>query len=206
MVHSFILPQETISIFQERLGILERCLNDANPQDEVTAEILELANSRQISLIQLREEFRQFQDKLDKVNKLRHRLNDKTKQNELAVLLCVKINYLLKEIADQYWDFLLNKDAKEVFKIMTSDFINVYKKLIFEARNEPAQDEGFYIILESLKYLIQSIIQASFRTNALSEEEINALDLGDITPQESETMLISLASTKKWDQVYKNLA
>ncbi|MEA5514335.1 hypothetical protein [Nodularia sp. UHCC 0506] len=206
MVNSFILPQETISIFQEQLEILERCLNDANPQDEVTAEILELANSRQISLIQLREEFRKFQDKLDKVNKLHHRLNDKTKQNELAVLLCVKINFLHKEIADQYWDLLLNKDRKEVFKIMTYDFINVYKKLILEAGNEPDQDEEFYIILESLKYLIQSLIQASLRTNALSEEEINELDLGDITPQESETMLTFLASMKKWDQVYKNLA
>ncbi|TVP63769.1 MAG: hypothetical protein EA343_06800 [Nodularia sp. (in: Bacteria)] len=206
MVNSFILPQETISIFQERLGILERCLNDANPQDEVTAEILELANSRQITLIQLREEFRKFQDKLDKVNKLRHRLNDKTKQNKLSVLLCVKINFSLKEIADQYWDFLLNKDGKQVFKIMTFDFISVYKKLILEAGNEPDQDEEFYIILESLKYLIQSLIQASLRVNALSEAEINALELGDITPQESETMLISLASTQKWDQVYKNLA
>ncbi len=206
MVHSFILPQETISIFQERLKILERCLNDANPKDEVTAEILELANSRQISLIQLREEFRKFQDKVNKFNKLGHRLNDKVKQGELAVLLCVRFYFLLKEIADKYWYFSSIQVGKKVFKIMTLNFIIAYKKSIIEAGHEHYKNEHKYIIIESLKHLIPSLIQASVRMNALSEGEINALELGEITPQESETMLISLASTNKWDEVYKNLA
>jgi hypothetical protein len=34
MVHSFILPQETIASIQERIEVLEICLNDAKPQDE----------------------------------------------------------------------------------------------------------------------------------------------------------------------------
>ncbi|WP_414548450.1 hypothetical protein [Anabaena sp. CCY 0017] len=206
MVNRFILPQETISIFQEQLAILERCLNDANPQDEVTAEILELANSRQISVIQLREEFRQFQDKVNKLTKLHQGLKDKTKQGELANLFSVKRYFLFKEIVDKYWYFLSNPDKKEAFKTMTLDSINVYKESIIEVGYELYRHEDLYIRLESLKHIIQSLIKASVRVNALSEAEINALDLGDITPQESETMLISLASTKKWDQVYKNLA
>ncbi|MDB9305283.1 hypothetical protein PN488_12965 [Nodularia spumigena CS-591/12] len=205
MVHSFILPQETISIFQERLGILERCLNDANPQDEVTAEILELANSRQISLIQLREEFRQAQYKVNKITKLGQKLNH-TKEGELAVFPCVKIYFLLKEIADKYWDFLLIIEAKEALKKMTLESINLYQEVIITPGYEPYQQEDLYIILESLKHVIQSLIKACVKIYALSEAEINELDLGDFTPQESETMLISLASTKKWDQVYKNLA
>ncbi|HYW19930.1 MAG TPA: hypothetical protein VE956_11600 [Nodularia sp. (in: cyanobacteria)] len=206
MVHSFILPQETISIFQEQLEILERCLNDANPQDEVVAEILELANSLQMSLIQLREEFRQLGVKVNKINNLRQKLND-NKQLDLAVLFCVKFHFFLKEIADEYWYLFGNKVGKKVFKIMTLDSINFCKELIIGVGDECYKnDEYAYIILESLKHLIQSQIKANLRLNALSEEEINALDLGDITPQESETMLISLASTKKWDEVYKNLA
>jgi hypothetical protein len=60
--------------------------------------------------------------------------------------------------------------------------------------------------LETQKHLLQTLIKASLRVNALTEEEINTFNLGDITPQVSETMLISLASTEKWDYVYKKLA
>ncbi|NET70826.1 MAG: hypothetical protein F6K62_07655 [Sphaerospermopsis sp. SIO1G2] len=61
-------------------------------------------------------------------------------------------------------------------------------------------------MVESLKHLLQSLIKCSLRSNAFTESEINAFNLGDITPQESEAMLISLASTKKWDYVYRKLA
>lgn len=206
MVNSFILPQKTISIFQEQLENLERCLNDANPQDEVTAEILELANSRQMSLIELREEFKNFQDKVNKFTKLHQRLNDKTKQDDLANLFSVKRNFLFKKIVDKYWYFLSNPDEKEAFKTMTLDSINVYKESIIELGDQLYQHEDLYIRLETVKHVIQSLIKACVKIYALSEAEINELDLGDFTPQESETMLISLASTKKWDEVYKNLA
>jgi hypothetical protein len=206
MVNSFILPQETISIFQERLEILKRCLNDANPQDEVIAEIREWANSRQIPVIQLREELGQFQYKVNKFIKLRQGLNDKIKQGELAVLLCVRFYFLLKEIVDKYWDFFLGIYGKESVKTMTLNLINVYQESIIETGNDRYKNEDIYIIRESLKHLIPSLIQASVRVNALSQAEINALELGDMTPQESETMLTFLASMKKWDQVYKNLA
>ncbi|AFY31340.1 hypothetical protein [Calothrix sp. PCC 7507] len=206
MVHSFVFPQETIASIQQQLEKLQGCLNNPNPQDEVMAEILELANSRKISLSQLREEFKEFQHNLNRFTKLREQLNEKIKQGELAVLLCVKCNFILKEIAGEYWYFFLNKDGKETFKIMAKDFINIYQTLKIASGYEGDENEDTYIILQSLKHLIQSLVQASLRVNALSEEEVSGLDLGDITPQESETMLTSLASTKKWDWVYKNLA
>ncbi len=206
MVHSFILPQETITSIQERLEILERCLNNADSQDEAMAEIIELANNRQISLSQLREEMRQLQYKLNRFTKLREGLNEKVKQGELAVLLSVRCNFTLKEIVDEYWYFFLNKDGKEIFKELTLGFVDVYRQLKSEASFQSSQKDEIYIFIESLKHQIQSLIRASLRINALSEKEIDALELEDITPQESETVLTFLASKKKWDWVYKNLA
>lgn len=206
MVHSFTFPQKIIDSIQERIEVLERCLNDANPQDEAIAEILELANSRQISLSQLREEFEQFSYKLNRFTKLRQAFNEEVTKGELAILLGLRCNFTLKEIVDIFWDLLLKNDSREILKDITMSFVQNFKKFQIELMSEMDQENELYIILESLKHLIQSLIKASLRVNALSEEEINAFNLGDITPQESEAMLISLASTKKWDQVYRNLA
>jgi hypothetical protein len=206
MLHSFILPQQTISSIQERLEILEKCLNNANVQDEAMAEILELANSKQISLGQLREEFRQFLQKFNKLTELADKFNLKVEQGEIVVLLFVRLNFLLKEIVDQDWEFFLDKDSKEVIKKLTVNSKNFYMEIKKNTDLKNFQKDDNYIILETLKHVILSLIKASLRVKALSEQEVNPLNLGDITPQESETMLTSLASTEKWDWVYKNLA
>ncbi|MBH8571959.1 hypothetical protein I8752_02705 [Nostocaceae cyanobacterium CENA369] len=206
MLHSFILPQQTISSIQERLEILEKCLNNANIQDEAMAKILELANSRQISLGQLREEFRQFLQKFNKLTELADKFNLKVEQGEIVVLLFVRLNFLLKEIVDQYWEFFLDEDSKEVLKGLTVTSTNFYMEIKKNTDLKNFQKDDSYIVLETLKHVILSLIKASLRVKALSEQEVNALNLGDITPQESETMLTSLASTQKWDWVYKNLA
>jgi len=206
MVHSFILPQETIASIQERLEILERCLNDVNPQDEAMAGLIELANNRQISLSQLGEEFKQFRYKLNKFSRLSQEFDRKVEQDELEVLFFVRYNFIFKEVLDQYWDFLLNKEGREFVKSMMTASVSFYKKIKIEANSGSYKKNEEYIFLETLKHVIQSLIIASLRVNALSEEEIDALDLGDITPQESETMLTSLASMRKWDWVYRNLA
>jgi uncharacterized coiled-coil protein SlyX len=70
MVYTLTFPQEIIDSIQERIEVLEKCLNDANLQDEAMAEILELVNSLQISLSQLEDELKQLIDKLDRVTKL----------------------------------------------------------------------------------------------------------------------------------------
>lgn len=206
MIHSFILPQETIVSIQAQLEKLEICLDDINVQDEAIAEIIELANSRQISLNQLREEMRQLQYKLNKFTKLREGLNEKVKQGELAVLLSVRCNFTLKEIVDEYWYFFLNKNGRKIFKELTLGFVCVYRQLKSEANFQSSQKDEIYVFIESLKHQIQSLIRASLRINALSEKEIDTLELEDITPQESETVLTSLASMKKWDWVYRKLA
>jgi Ca2+-binding EF-hand superfamily protein len=67
MVYSFILPEETITNFQEKIEFLEKCLNNANPQDEIFAEIIELENSGLISINKLIEEVKNLQYKLNKL-------------------------------------------------------------------------------------------------------------------------------------------
>ncbi|WP_214430795.1 hypothetical protein [Dendronalium phyllosphericum] len=170
------------------------------------AKILELANSRQISLGQLREEFRQFLQKFNKLTELADKFNLKVEQGEIVVLLFVRLNFLLKEIVDQYWEFFLDEDSKEVLKGLTVTSTNFYMEIKKNTDLKNFQKDDSYIVLETLKHVILSLIKASLRVKALSEQEVNALNLGDITPQESETMLTSLASTQKWDWVYKNLA
>ncbi|WP_341528572.1 hypothetical protein WKK05_04355 [Nostoc sp. UHCC 0302] len=181
-------------------------MNDANVQDEAMAELLELANSRQISLNQLREELKQFRHKFDKLNQLIEKFISQLEQGELIVLLCVRYNFLLKEIIDNYWYFLEKKNCIEFIKNQTLNSVAAYKDLKSKTSSGSSQEDDNYIIVETLKHVIQSCIKASFQINALSKEEVNALHLGDITPQETETMLTSLASTKKWDWVYRNLA
>ncbi|MBD2681139.1 MULTISPECIES: hypothetical protein [Nostoc] len=206
MVHSFTFPQEIITSIQERIEFLGRCLNDANTQDKAMAEIVELANSRQISLNQLREELRQYRYKFDKLDRLLEEFIIKCKQGELALILFVKYNFLLKEIVvDKYWYFGLEKDNRETEKELILAHVNFYQEFKTQAELDSSYKDD-YIVLETLKHVIQSMIKASLKVNVLSEEEINALDLGDINPQETEVMLTSLASTKKWDQVYRNLA
>ncbi|BAY78037.1 hypothetical protein NIES25_45070 [Nostoc linckia NIES-25] len=205
MVHSFTFPQEIITSIQQRIEVLERSLNDANPQDEAMAEIVELANSRQISLDELREEIKQCRYKFNKLDCLLEEFLRKCKQGELALILFVRYNFLLKAIVDKYWDFGLDKDNRETEKKLILAHVNFYQELKIQAKLESYYNND-YIVLETLKHVIQSLIKANLKVNALSEEEINALDLGDITPQETEVMLTSLASTKKWDRVYRNLA
>ena len=198
-----------IDSIQERIEVLEKCLNNANPQDEKMAEMIEFANSRQISLIQLKDEWRRFEQKTNNLNKLDEKLKEKIeeKQEELPVLIFVRYNFLLKNILDSYWEFFNNKNGKEAIKRIFEDFVKVWKnkgQTDFEFYQN--QKSEFYVMVETLKHVIQSLIKASLQVNALSQEEIKAFNLGDITPQESEAMLTSLASTKKWDYVYRKLA
>lgn len=206
MVHSFIFPQETIASIQERIKFLERCLNDGNPQDEAMAEILELANSRHISPNGLKEEARQMLYQLHKFMKLDEKLKEKEQQGNLPILLFVRYNFLYKQIIDRYWDFFLNKEGREAVKAMTLSLSKFYMELKKEVDSKSYQKDELYIIVETLKHIIQSVITVALKFNILTEEKLNVLKLRDITPQETETMLTSLASTQQWDWVYKNLA
>ncbi|WP_414529503.1 hypothetical protein [Nodularia chucula] len=205
MVHSFILPQETIASIQEEIKFLEECLNDPNVQDDVMAEILKI-DGKLTSLSYVIADLEKLVAKVNKLNKLGKELSEKAKLGELAILLFVKYFVLEREIIDKYWYFFRSIKRESDIKNFTLSSVYFYKQINNGTFFENLHDNEKYILMETLKYVIKSLIQASLRTNALSEEEINALDLGDITPQESETMLISLASTKKWDEVYKNLA
>jgi 6-pyruvoyl-tetrahydropterin synthase len=209
MLHTFTFPQEMIDSIQERIEVLERCLNNANPQDEAIAEMIELANSRQVSLSQLTEEFKQFREKFLRSMKLCKIFIEKGTQGQVVPLAFVRYNFLQKEIVEEYWDFFIRVFKIETIKEQTIQRIDLYQ--LTKNEDEFGSDKNvekyvLYILLETQKHLLQTLIKASLRVNALTEEEINTFNLGDITPQESEAMLTSLASTKKWDYVYRKLA
>ena len=209
MLHTFTFPQEMIDSIQERIEVLERCLNNANPQDEAIAEMIELANSRQVSLSQLTEEFKRFRGKFLRSMKLCKIFIEKGTQGQVVPLAFVRYNFLQKEIVEEYWDFFIRVFKIETIKKQTIQRIDLYQ--LTKNEDEFGSDKNvekyvLYILLETQKHLLQTLIKASLRVNALTEEEINTFNLGDITPQESEAMLTSLASTKKWDYVYRKLA
>ncbi|QYX33412.1 hypothetical protein [Sphaerospermopsis torques-reginae] len=211
MVYSFTFPQEIIDSIQERIEILERCLNDPNPQDEKMAEILELVNIQEIAVIQLQEKLLKLIEKFIRVRKLSQVILEKSSNGEHFfnyLLLYVRQDFMYKEIIDSDSSLIING---EILKKMTIGFVEIYNQ--YKCQKETLDkvflklyESEIYIWIESLKHLLQSLIKACLRTNVFTEQEINAFNLGDITPQESEAMLISLASTKKWDYVYRKLA
>ena len=209
MLHTFTFPQEMIDSIQERIEVLERCLNNANPQDEALAEIQELANSRQISLSQLKDELIRLVYKLTKFSKLADILKVKEQQNKLSLLLFVRYIFLFKEILDQYWDFIFIKQGKTIFSILMTDVIsanNSHNLMQNEAESQFSSLHEQYILEEISKHLTQSLIKFGLRTHTLTENEAKDSKIEDDIPQESESMLISLASTEKWDYVYRKLA
>ena len=211
MVSIFTSPPEMFDSIQvqEKIEVLERCLNDANPQDEAIAEMIEMAHSRQVPLSQLTEEFKQFREKFLRSMKLCEIFMEKGTQGQVVPLAFVRYYFLQKEIVEEYWDFFIRVFNIETIKKTTIQKIDIYQ--LTKNEDEFGSDKNvekyvLYILLETQKHLLQTLIKASLRVNALTEEEINTFNLGDITPQVSETMLISLASTKKWDYVYRKLA
>jgi 6-pyruvoyl-tetrahydropterin synthase len=209
MINTLTFPQEMIDSIQERIEVLEKCLNDANSQDEAVADMIELSNSRQVSLSQLTEEFKQFREKFLRSMKLCEIFIEKGTQGEVVPPAFVRYNFLQKEIVEEYWDFFIRVFKIETIKKQTIQRIDLYQ--LTKNEDEFGSDKNvekyvLYILLETQKHVLQTLIKASLRVNALTEEEINTFNLGDITPQVSEAMLISLASTKKWDYVYRKLA
>ncbi|HCQ21187.1 hypothetical protein RI030_16525 [Aphanizomenon flos-aquae NRERC-008] len=202
MVYSFTFPQEIIDSIQERIEVLERCLNDANPQDEAMAEMLELANIRQISFSEFKEEARQMLYLLQKFLKLDKKLKEQEKQGDLSILLFVRYNFLFKEIIDNYWNFFQTKKGRKLFKAIFMLWEKTYKEF---PRIRQFNKNEIYIILETLKNILLSVIEISLKINVLTEEQVN-FNIEDITPKESETTLTFLASIKKWDYVYRKLA
>jgi hypothetical protein len=195
---------------QEKIEVLERCLNNSNPQDEKIAGMLWFANTRQISLIQLKEELEQLLESLIKRRKLCQVIYEKSTKGELPLLLYVRHYFIMKEIVDIGFinsDLHLIINNQDTLKELTISFVELFNQSKIE--NVHIVDKDFYkvyIVRESLKHLIQSLVKACLKVNVFTKEEINAFNMGDITPLESEAMLISLASIKEWDQTYINIA
>lgn len=207
MVYSFILPEEAITKFQEKIEFLEKCLNNANPQDEIFAEIIELENSGRISLNKLIEEVKNLQYKLNKLIKFVKALKEKVELDQSSVILFVRYNFLIKEILEQCCEFSFIEHSKGVFMDMIVSTLLLYQKIKTEASSVTYSQHEIYILTETRKHVIQSIIKASLQFKVFTEDFFKSLELeDDITPKESETTLTFLASIKKWDYVYRKLA
>jgi hypothetical protein len=195
---------------QEKIEVLKRCLNDAKPQDEKMAGMLRFANIRQISLIQLKEELERLLERLIREREIYQVICEKSTKGELPLLLYVRHYFIMKEIIDIEFinsDLYLITNNQEKLKGLTINLVEQFNQSKIEIVDIIDKDfYKVYILRESLKHLIQSLIQACLKVNVFTEEEINAFNLGNITPLESEAMLISLASMKKWDQTYRNIA
>ncbi|MEA5604320.1 hypothetical protein [Nostoc sp. UHCC 0252] len=206
MTQSFMLTQETISTLQAQVTLFEQHLHFSNAQNEADAELIKLANSRQISLAELNQEMVQLSQNLHTLVKLLKKIIEGANGGQV-VLYFVKSNFLLKEILDDgYWDFYCGENAKKAFELLTSGSIALYKEIKNVVSPETPKKDINYVVLETLKHSLNSMIAAGLRVSAFSQEEVSAFDLGDITPQESETVLIFLSTMKKWEPVYKRLA
>ncbi|MEH2446033.1 MAG: hypothetical protein V7K18_09675 [Nostoc sp.] len=208
MTLSFMLTQETISTFQTQVELFEQCLHFPNAQYEFSAELAEIASTRGISQDELKQEIVQFKEKLDRLLKLVEKISEIANKAELAVLplYFVKSVFLLKEILEADWDLFLGNDKREAIKNVTSGSVVIYKEIKNAVSPETPKKDGNYVALETLKHGLKSMIEAGLRVNAFSQEKVKAFDLGDITPQESETVLIFLSTMKKWEPIYKRLA
>lgn len=206
MTQSFMLTQETISTFQGQVELFEQCLHCPNAQHEANAKLAEIANATGISQDELRQKIAQLLQKLDKLVKLLKKIRERANEGQ-AVLYFVKSNFLLKEILDDgYWVFYWGEDVKKTFEELTLGSVALYKDLKKAVSLETPEKDINYVVVETLKHSLKSLIEAGLRVNAFCQEEVNAFDLGDITPQESETVLIFLSTIKKWEPVYKRLA
>lgn len=206
MVNNFTFPKATIASIQKNIETLERCLNEPNPRDETMAALYELANNRQISLSQLQEELAQLRQKLSKFSRFGDILKEKLQQGQLSVLLFVKYNILFKDIFEQFYDLIFIKQGKTIFASLILDVENLYNLIQKEVESDIYEQDEKYILEESIKYTIQALIKVGLLINVLTEEKLQNWDFKNITPKESEAMLTFLASKKKWDWVYKNLA
>lgn len=202
MTQNEILVQQTISTFQAQIDLLENYLHSVIVQHETEAQLTELGNCNGILLECFKEDINEIRQKIDQLIKLTQKIKEKALHGGLPLLHFVKYNLLVKEILDTYYGFFNKKLINELTIICAS----LYKKIEMMSSTKDSKKDAEYIILEALKHELKVLFETGLQVNAFSESEFSAFDLGDITPQESETVLIFLSTMKKWEPVYKRLA
>jgi hypothetical protein len=202
MTQNTILVQQAISTFQTQIDLFDKCLHSANRQHEKRAELLELANCKGISLQALMEEVEKLERELEKLSKLSQKIKEKSRNGEIALLEIVKFSFLVKVVVDTYGYLISPKTISG----LTTACVIFYKKNKDITIAEGSKKDVVYILLESSKHELNALLKASLQVNAFSKSEISAFDLGDITPEVSEDVLIFLSTKTKWEPVYKRLA
>lgn len=185
--------KQLLTAFWEQVEFLEKCLNHPETQNALSKQIGEY---RKVLLKQ----------KIDKVNNLLQKLGQGKQENKSELMYFVKSSFLLGEIIQTHWDFFLGEEGKKTIKIiiLTLGLLCITLKVIVTP-DTPSENEE-YIILETLKHNLKAAIDVGLKTNAFTQEYITNLNLGDIAPKESESVLIFLSTMKKWNSVYERLA
>lgn len=207
MTQSEILIQEAISAYRLQVNLLEKRLCSTDGQENIQLKLVELGNGDNLSLESLKENVDKIQQKIDKLILLNQKINKLFKfgqkiNDESTLLYFIKFNFLLKEIVSIDLEFL----NSQLIKLLIDIYVPFYKKVQNIDKIEGSNKDNIHIILEVLKHVLKILFDIGLQKEVFSESGIIAFDLGDITPQESETVLIFLSTMKKWEPVYKRLA
>ncbi len=202
MIKTARLVKESISTVQAQIELLENCLHSPNSEHEQIARLFEIANRRGISVPSLREEIHNLVQMLEKICKLSKKIKEKLDDSKISLLEIVKCNFLLKEALGIY-GYLIEPEA---ITNLTKACIKLYKAILNDPVTEDSQKNDEYIILESLKHELNALLEVGLQNGVFSKSEISDFNLGNITSQESEDVLLFLSAKMKWQPVYDRLA
>ncbi len=201
MMNTVSIVKKNIPKIQEQIELLQKCLYSANSKDEMLAEFIEIAHYRRISLNVLLTDLQSLKQLFDKLLKLGKKIQTSCSENQLSLLEFVKFSLFIKEAVTKY-DYLIDN---ELIRYLTDSNISLYRNIL-DIETNTSMSELDNVIVESVKHELKALLETSVRKNILSESEISDLNLGNITPQLSEDMLIFLSTKKRWQPVYDRLA
>lgn len=221
MTRAFATFKGGLLEIENEAQVLEQCLNKADCEDTEKAAIAEEINvkkslqQRQHHLNVRLKELKIIKSKLKEVNivlnKIKVYLEDKQdfELNQEIVICWINFSFLIKEIAENNQHPVKGKeDDRNSWRKFIDNHVSLYIsmcQLCCEA-NKSEYEHVRYVVKESLKHSVKSLIEMGLNLNLLSNQEVENLNLGDINPKESKNMLVFLSSIEKWDSVYEKLA
>jgi len=201
-MNTALIFEKNISKIQEQIELLQKCLYSPNSKDELLAELMEISHCQGISLEELRTNLQNLKQLFDKSLKLSKKIQASSSENKLSLLNFVKLGLFIKEAVTTY-DYLIDD---ELIRRLTDFNISLYRNILDNETNTLIISELKNVIVEAIKHELNALLETSVKKKILSESEIRDLNLGNITPQLSEDMLIFLSTKHKWQPVYDRLA
>lgn len=198
---ALIFEKNIPKIQEQQIELLQKCLYSTNSKDELLAELIEIAHCQGISLKELATDLHNLRQLFDKSFKLYKKIQASYSENKLFLLEFVKMGLFIKEAVTTY-DYLIDD---ELIRDLTDSKITLYRTIL-DIETNASMSELDNVIVEAVKHELNALLETSVKKKILSESEISDLNLGNITPQLSEDMLIFLSTKQKWQPVYDRLA